>query len=278
MQESGSETILDVAVIASVKWYDPVKGFGFLAPVDGSRDVFCHASAVARAGWLTLPEGATVTCEVVEGRQGPQVSRIHEVDASTASRDRAGTGGSPHRVRGQSPAAPAPPPGRRMEATVKWFVPTRGYGFLSPLDGSGDVFCHASVVTDAGYETLQKGASVICEVAEGRRGPMVSSIVAVDTSTALPVPAGRGGRRNGAPGYGRDDGGDAAVEELLGVVKFFDAGKGFGFVDPGGGPDVFVHGSVLNRAGLAFLEPGQKVRVMVAQRNRGLQATDIELL
>ena len=278
MQESGSETILDVAVIASVKWYDPVKGFGFLAPVDGSRDVFCHASAVDRAGWLTLPEGATVTCEVVEGRQGPQVSRIHKVDVSTAFQDWAGTGGSPHRVRGQSPAAPAPPPGRRMEATVKWFVPTRGYGFLSPLDGSGDVFCHASVVTDAGYETLQKGASVICEVAEGRRGPMVSSIVAVDTSTALPAPAGRGGRRNGAPGHGRDDGGDAAAEEVLGVVKFYDAGKGFGFVDPGGGPDVFVHGSVLNRAGLAFLEPGQKVRVMVAQRNRGLQATDIELL
>ena len=127
------------------------------------------------------------------------------------------------------------------------------------------------------------GSVVIDAITAGRvlprcTGPMVSSIVAVDTSTALPVPAGRGGRRNGAPGYGRDDGGDAAVEELLGVVKLYDAGKGFGFVDPGGGPDVFVHGSVLNRAGLAFLEPGQKERVMVAQRNRGLQATDIELL
>ena len=91
------------------------------------------------------------------------------------------------------------------------------------------------------------------------------------TPSSSPVPSS-------CEGYGRDDGGDAAVEELLGVVKFYDAGKGFGFVDPGGGPDVFVHGSVLSRAGLAFLEPGQKVRVMVAQRNRGLQATDIELL
>lgn len=279
MQEMAPGTIPGAAVTASVKWYDPVRSFGFLAPVDGSRDVFCHSSAVARAGWLALPEGATVTCELVEGRQGPQVSRIHDVDASTAPPDRAGGGGSLHGARGPAPAQPAPPPGRRLTATVKWFVPTRGYGFLSPVDGSADVFCHASVVADAGHETLPRGASVICEVADGRQGPQVSSIVAVDTSTALPASAGRGGRRKGARQYGRrDDGHDAPVEELLGVVKFYDAGKGFGFVIPcGGGSDVFLRASVLNRARLAYLEPGQQVRVMVAQGARGPQATEIEL-
>ena len=41
-------------------------------------------SAVSQAGWDALPEGATVTCEVEQGRQGPQVWRIHSVDASTA--------------------------------------------------------------------------------------------------------------------------------------------------------------------------------------------------
>ena len=45
-----------------------------------------------------------------------------------------------------------------------------------------------------------------------------------------------------------------------------------------GGPDVFVHGSVLNRAGLGGLEAGQRVSVMVEQGARGLQATDIALL
>ena len=68
MQEFGSGAPSGVPVIALVKWYDPAKGFGFLSPADGSRDIFCHASAVGRAGQDTLSEGATVTCEVVQGR------------------------------------------------------------------------------------------------------------------------------------------------------------------------------------------------------------------
>ena len=154
----GQGAIPGAAVIASVKWYDPVRGFGFLAPVDGSRDVFCHSSAVAHAGWLTLPEGATVTCEVVEGRQGRQVSRIHEIDASSATPERAGSGRPLHGERGPAPAEPVPPHGRRrVVASVKWFVATRGYGFLSPADGSSDVFCHASVVADAATRRCRRG-------------------------------------------------------------------------------------------------------------------------
>ena len=72
MQEFDSGPVTGVTVVATVKWYDPVKGYGFLTPADGSRDVFCHVSAVSRAGLLTLGEGATVTCEVVQGRQGPR--------------------------------------------------------------------------------------------------------------------------------------------------------------------------------------------------------------
>ena len=69
------------------------------------------------------------------------------------------------------------------------------------------------------------------------------------------------------------------VEERRGIVKFYDAVKGYGFVVPyDGGPDVFLHGSVLNRAGLGVPEPGQRVSVMVTQGARGPQATDIALL
>ena len=65
---------------------------------------------------------------------------------------------------------------------------------------------------------------------------------------------------------------------VIASVKWYDPVRGFGFVVPGGGPDVFLRASVLNRAGVDWLEPGQQVRVMVAQGVRGLQATDIELL
>jgi len=54
----------------TVKWFNPVKGYGFIEPEDGGRDVFVHISAVERAGLQTLREGQKVQFEVVSGRDG----------------------------------------------------------------------------------------------------------------------------------------------------------------------------------------------------------------
>ncbi len=148
-------------------------------------------SAVSGAGLLTLPEGATVTCEVEQDPRGPQVWRIHAVDAATGSPGPTGSGGPLRGEHGHELGERGPSSGRRVAAVVKWFVPSKGFGFLVPDDGSPDVFCHASVVGDAGYDTLPQGAIVTCEVAESRRGPVVALILAVDPST---VPAGSGRR------------------------------------------------------------------------------------
>ena len=278
MREGGSGSAPGAAVVATVKWFNPVKGFGFLTSADGSPDIFCHVSAVARAGFDTLPEGATVTCEIEQGRQGMQVWQIHAVDTSTASPARSGV--PPGRDYGHSHGERAPASGRRVVAAVKWFNPVKGFGFLVPDDGSPDVFCHGSAVRDAGYDTLPEGATVTCDVAEGQRGPMVSSIVAVDASTAIVEPTGRVAPDRDRPGRRWDrDAPAGPAEERSGLVKFYDAAKGYGFVVPDdGGPDVFVPGIVLNRAGLGGLETGQRVSVMVEQGKRGLQARDIELI
>jgi len=53
-----------------VKWFDKVKGFGFIAPDDGSKDVFVHISAVERAGLGTLADGQAVEFEAVRGKNG----------------------------------------------------------------------------------------------------------------------------------------------------------------------------------------------------------------
>lgn len=63
----------------AVKWYDPGKGFGFVAPADGGRDVFVHATALERSGVRTLTEGQAVRMLVVQGRKGPEVSTISTV-------------------------------------------------------------------------------------------------------------------------------------------------------------------------------------------------------
>jgi len=54
----------------TVKWFNPTKGYGFIKPADGDKDVFVHISAVERAGLSTLNEGQTVEYELVTGRNG----------------------------------------------------------------------------------------------------------------------------------------------------------------------------------------------------------------
>ena len=54
----------------TVKWFNPTKGFGFIEPSDGSKDVFVHISAVERAGLTTLNEGQKVEYEEASGQDG----------------------------------------------------------------------------------------------------------------------------------------------------------------------------------------------------------------
>lgn len=54
----------------TVKWFNAIKGYGFIEPADGSKDVFVHISAVERAGLPGLSEGQKIAYEVVPGRDG----------------------------------------------------------------------------------------------------------------------------------------------------------------------------------------------------------------
>jgi len=59
-----------------VKWFDSSKGFGFISPDDGSKDVFAHHTAIAGDGYKSLQEDQAVTFDVVEGAKGPQATNI----------------------------------------------------------------------------------------------------------------------------------------------------------------------------------------------------------
>ena len=60
----------------TVKWFNESKGFGFITPEDGSKDVFVHFSAIASEGFRTLAEGQQVTYEVENGPKGPQAAKV----------------------------------------------------------------------------------------------------------------------------------------------------------------------------------------------------------
>jgi len=76
-----------------IKWFNPEKGFGFVTPADGAPDVFLHISALKDAGLQDAPEGATIHCEVGQGRKGVQVTRVITLDTSTATPRSSGGGG-----------------------------------------------------------------------------------------------------------------------------------------------------------------------------------------
>lgn len=269
-------------ISTTVKWYDPAKGYGFLVPDDGSPDIYCRAPALAAVGLETLLAGAAVACETAPGLRGPEVSRIVAVDFSATTPRQgsfANARGNGRVAAGAGRAEPGPAAsGRTIRAMVKWFHPVKGYGFLEPEDGSGDVFCHLTVAQASGHDTLPQGAAVSCEIVQGDRGPQVSRILSVEPATG-PGPADHDqpfdvrypGPQTAAPA--------SSVMELPGTVKFFDPARGFGFVVPDDGVrEVFVHSSVLLRSGMTDLAPGQRVYVHAENVPRGLQATDIEPL
>jgi CspA family cold shock protein len=182
----------------TVKWFNTAKGFGFIQPDDGGSDVFVHISAVEQAGLRGLNEGDQVSFELEQDRRSGKLSAGQLVvtgqGAAPARGGGGGGGGGFDRPRGGGGGGfggggggfdrprggggggrPGGDPAGAGAGTVKWFNPTKGFGFIQPDDGGQDVFVHISAVEQAGLRGLNEGQTVAYDLEADRRSGKTSA-------------------------------------------------------------------------------------------------------
>ena len=260
---------------AEVKWYNSRKGFGFVLGPDGN-DVFFHASALTEAGIEPPDTGDKLVCEIGTDRQGRRlVTRIVELKrgegggagARPPRRDFGGGGGGfgdrpPRRDFGGGGGFGDRPPRRD-------FGGGGGFGDRPPRRdfGGGGGFGDRPPRRDFGGGGFGGGGF-------GDRPPRRDFGGGGGGFGDRP-PRAFGDRPPRRDFGGRDEGGP--TYDVNGTVKWFDQVRGFGFVTPDdGGQDVFLHSSVLQRAGKQDVQQGEKVNLEVRDGQRGRQAVNMK--
>jgi cold shock protein len=155
---------------------------------------------------------------------------------------------------------------------VKWFDATKGYGFIQPSgDPQGDILLHQTCVRQSGFKFASEGARVVCEAVKGPKGLQARRLLSLDNTSEAAQAAD-------APRFARFTA-EPRGPAFEATVKWFNRGKGYGFVSRGPDtPDVFVHMETLRRCGIRELRQGQKVSVRTGDGPKGELAAEVAVV
>ncbi|WP_137700861.1 cold-shock protein [Marimonas lutisalis] len=159
------------ALFGHVKWFDPVKGFGFVVADEGGPDILLHANVLRNFGQSSVADGARIEVTVQETERGVQAVEVLKIEPPEGIEEAplADFQEIDPEVLSSAPLEPA---------RVKWFDKAKGFGFANVFGRKEDVFLHIEVLRRSGLADLQPGEALALRVIDGKRGRMATEVCA----------------------------------------------------------------------------------------------------
>jgi len=172
LSENEKET---VRITGEVKWFDPVKGFGFVVSDTGGPDILLHANVLRNFGQSSVADTARIDLAIQHTERGVQAIEVYHIDAPTSLGTAALADFEDFDVEELS-SMPLEP------ARVKWFDKGKGFGFANVFSRSEDIFVHIEVLRRSGLSDLQPGEALALRVVDGKRGRMATEVAAWESA------------------------------------------------------------------------------------------------
>lgn len=162
-------------VRGQVKWFDPVKGFGFVVADEGGPDILLHVNVLRNFGQNSVADGTGI--EIVTHRTDRGVQAVEIVSIVPPERDDSAVLADFEELDlNETRQLPL------EAARVKWFDKGKGFGFANAFGLSEDIFLHIEVLRQSGLADLQPGEALALRVIDGKRGRMAIEVHAWETA------------------------------------------------------------------------------------------------